>query len=97
MNKNSYNESKNAAKNKNANKEAAALIKSIDKSLENFTNEAIKAGREYSNYTMNQCIAVSVSGTSLFGEMKTIIIFAAFAYIALILRSISKKFPKKRT
>ena len=84
----------NATKNSTANEQADALIATIDKSIDNFKTEAIKAGREYSNYTMNQCIAVSVSGTSLFGELKTIAVFAAFAYFALMLLSISKKFPK---
>lgn len=84
----------NATKNPTANEQADALIATIDKSIDNFKTEAIKAGREYSNYTMNQCIAVSVSGTSLFGELKTIAVFAAFAYFALMLLSISKKFPK---
>ena len=74
--------------------EADALVESIDKSIENFTVEAINAGREYSNYRMNQCIAVSISGSSLFGELKTIIMFAIFAYIAAMLYAISKKFPK---
>ena len=81
-------------KNSTANEQADALIATIDKSIDNFKTEAIKAGREYSNYTMNQCIAVSVSGTSLFGELKTIAVFAAFAYLSLMLLSISKKFPK---
>ncbi len=74
--------------------EADALIKSIDQSIENFTIEAIKAGREYSNYTMNQCIAVSISGTSLFSELKSIFIIAVFAYVSAIMYSVSKKFPK---
>lgn len=84
----------NATGNASANEQADALIASIDKSIDNFTAEAIKAGREYSNYTMNQCIAVSVSGTSLFGELKTILVFAIFAYVAAMMLSISKKFPK---
>ena len=84
----------NATKNSTANEQADALIATIDKSIDNFKTEAIKAGREYSNYTMNQCIAGSVSGTSLFGELKTIAVFAAFAYLSLMLLSISKKFPK---
>ena len=84
----------NATKNSTANEQADALIATIDKSIDNFKTEAIKAGREYSNYTMNQCIAVSVSGTSLFSELKTIAVFAAFAYLSLMLLSISKKFPK---
>ncbi len=77
-----------------ANAEADALIASIDESIDNFTIEAINAGREYSNYRMNQCIAVSISGTSLFSELKTIIIFAFLAYIAACAFAVSKKFPK---
>ena len=84
-----------AANNTSANAQADELIATIDKSIDNFKNEAIKAGREFSNYTMNQCIAVSVSGTSLFSELKTIAMFAVLAYVAFILLSISKKFPKK--
>lgn len=74
--------------------EADALIESIDKSLENFTVEAINAGREFANYRMNQCIAVSISGVSLFSELKTIVIFAFIAYISAMLYAISRKFPK---
>ena len=71
------------------------LIAAIDKNLENFTREAINAGREYSNYRMNQCIAVSISGSTLFGELKTVILFALFAYAAFILFAISRVFPKR--
>lgn len=74
--------------------ETDALIAAIDKSLDDFTVEAINAGREYSNYKMNQCIAVSISGTSLFKELQAVLIFAVLAYAAFILNSISKKFPK---
>ena len=74
--------------------EANALIESIDKSIDNFTVEAINAGREYSNHRMNQCIAVSITGSSLFGELKEIIVFAFLAYVAAMLLIISKKFPK---
>ena len=74
--------------------EADALIASIDSSIDSFTTEAINAGREYSDYTMNQCIAVSISGVSLFGELKTIVIFAFLAYISAMLFDVSKKFPK---
>ena len=74
--------------------EADALIESIDKSIDNFVTEAINAGREYSNYRMNQCIAVSISGASFLGELKTIIIFAVLAYMAAVLFAVSKKFPK---
>ena len=78
-----------------AKEEADALIETIDKSIDDFTIEAISAGREYSNFRMNQCIAVSISGVSLFGELKTIIVFAMLAYAALMLVMISKKFPKE--
>ena len=77
-----------------ANAEADALIKSIDQSIDNFTIEAINAGREYSNHRMNQCIAVGISGTSLFSELKTIVMFAFLSYMAAILFAVSKKFPK---
>ena len=76
--------------------EANAMIASIDQSIDNFTMEAIDAGKEYSNYRMNQCIAVSISGVSLFQELKTIFLFAIFAYVAAIGLSVSKKFPKKQ-
>ena len=56
--------------------------------------EAIAAGREYSNYKMNQCIGVSLSGASLFGEMKTVAAFAVLAYLAAMAYDVSKKFPK---
>ncbi len=77
-----------------ANKETDALIESIDKSIDSFTIEAINAGREYSNHRMNQCIAVNISGTSLFSELKAIIVFMILAYISAILFAVSKKFPK---
>ena len=83
-----------ASESENANAEVDALIAVIDKSIDNFTMEAITAGREYSNYRMNQCIAVSISGSSLFKELKSIIIFALFAYIAALIYAASKKFPK---
>lgn len=81
-------------KSLSAKAEADALIKSIDESIDNFTTEAIKAGREYSTYTMNQCMAVSISGPSLFSELKSIFIIAVFAYISAIMFSVSKRFPK---
>lgn len=77
-----------------ASEAADALIESIDGSIDNFKAEAIKAGREYSNYTMNQCIAVSISGVSLFDEIKTVAVFAVLIYAAAILFSVAKKFPK---
>ncbi len=83
-----------ASGNASVNAEADALIASIDESIDNFTIEAISAGREYSDYRMNQCIAVSISGTSLFSELKIIIVFAFLAYIAAMLFAASKKFPK---
>ena len=77
-----------------AQEQVEALVASIDKSLDDFTVEAINAGRQYSNYKMNQCIAVSISGVSLFSELRTIAIFAALAYVAVCLYAISKRFPK---
>ena len=88
------NKMKKATGNDSANVQADELIASIDQSIDNFTAEAIKAGREYSNYTMNQCIAVSVYSTSLLSQLKTVVMFALLAYIALTLVSVSKKFPK---
>ncbi len=85
---------KSATNSKSALEQTEDLIAVIDKSIENFTVEAINAGREYSNYRMNQCIAVSISGVSLFTELKQIVVFAVLAYVAAILSSISKKFPK---
>ena len=75
--------------------EADKLIESIYESVKGFEKEAVNAGREYSNYRMNQCIAVTIYGISLMNELKTIALFAVFAYIAFVLFAISKKFPKK--
>ena len=75
--------------------EADELIAEIDQSVENFTIEAINAGREYADYKMNQCIAVSLFGSSLFDELKTVVIFAVLAYISAMAYGISKKFPKE--
>lgn len=74
--------------------EADELIAEIDQSVEDFTIEAINAGREYADYKMNQCIAVSLYGSSLFDELKTVVIFAVLAYISAMAYGISKKFPK---
>ena len=74
---------------------ADALVESIYDSIKGFEKEAISAGREYSNRKMNQCIAVSMHGSSIIDEMKTLILFAVFAYAAFVLYHISKKFPKK--
>ncbi len=74
---------------------ADSLIESIYGSIKGFEKEAINAGREYSRHRMNQCIAVSIYGVSLVDELKSLVLFAAFAYVALVLYQISKKFPKK--
>ena len=74
---------------------ADTLIASIDKSIKEFADEAISAGREYSNYRMNQCIAVSILGTSVWNELKYIVLFALYAYVAVMLYAISKKFPER--
>ena len=74
---------------------ADSLVESIYSSIKAFEKEAITAGREYSRHKMNQCIAVSIYGISLMGELKTLILFAVFAYLSLVLYLISKKFPKK--
>jgi hypothetical protein len=74
---------------------ADQLIESIYASIKGFEKEAINAGREFSRHKMNQCIAVSIYGVSIISELKSLVMFAAFVYIALILRRISKKFPKK--
>lgn len=80
--------------NTSANAEADALVAAIDESIDNFKREAINAGREYSNHRMNQCIAVSISGTTLISELKSIIMFALLAYLAAMLFTVSRKFPK---
>ena len=74
---------------------ANSLIESIYAGIKGFEKEAITAGREFSSHRMNQCIAVTIYGNSVIDEQKTLIIFAAFAYVAFTLRRISKKFPKK--
>jgi len=71
------------------------LVESIYGSIKGFEKEAITAGREYSRYRMNQCVAVSIYGISIINELKILVLFAAFVYVALMLRQISKKFPKK--
>jgi len=74
---------------------ADKLIDTIYNSIKEFETEAINAGREFSSHRMNQCIAVRIYGISLMSELKTLILFAAFVYITLMLYCISKKFPKK--
>ena len=75
--------------------ETENLIETTYNTMKSFEKEAILAGREYSSYRMNQCIAVSFYNVSIISEIKTLIIFAAFAYLSLILYEISKKFPKR--
>jgi len=74
---------------------ADSLVDSIYERIKGFEKEAITAGREYSRHKMNQCIAVSIYGISIMNELKTLVIFAFFVYLALIFNNISKKFPKK--
>ena len=74
---------------------ADALIESIYTSIKGFEKEAINAGREYSRHKMNQCIAVNIYGVSIINELKSLVLFAAFTYLALAARMLSKKFPKK--
>ena len=74
---------------------ADTLIDSIYKSLKAFETEAITAGREYSRHKMNQCVSVSIYGASLMNELKSMVLFAAFTYVSLMLYRISKKFPKQ--
>lgn len=74
---------------------ANTMIDSVYDSIKGFEKEAITAGREYSRHKMNQCIAVSIYGVSITSEIKSLILFAVFAYIALVACMISKRFPKK--
>lgn len=74
---------------------ADTLIDSIYKNLKAFETEAITAGREYSRHKMNQCVSVSIYGASLMNELKSMVLFAAFTYVSLMLYRISKKFPKQ--
>lgn len=85
------------ANNKGTSLHAAAdkLIETIYEDIKDFEKEAIFAGREFYRHKMNQCIAVSIYGVSLMSEAKTLILFAAFAYVAIMLHRISKKFPKR--
>ena len=70
------------------------LILAIDQTLYDLTVEAVAAGREYSDHKMNQCIAVSISNAPILNELKTIAVFAIFAYISAMAYELSKKFPK---
>ena len=71
-----------------------ALILAIDKALHDLTVEAVTAGREYSDYKMNQCIAVTPSNTPLLNELKIVAVFAVLAYAAAMACHLSKKYPK---
>ena len=71
-----------------------ALILAIDKALHDLTVEAVTAGREYSDYKMNQCIAVTPSNTPLLNELKIVAVFAVLAYAAAMTCHLSKKYPK---
>lgn len=77
------------------NASADLLIDSIFKAIKDFEKDAITAGREYLHYQMNQCIAVNVYGVSLMNELKVFVLFAVLTYITLMVRRISKRFPKK--
>ena len=72
-----------------------ALVESIYDNIKEFEKEAITAGREFFRHKMNQCVAVSVYGVSIVNELKTVVLFASFAYVSFVLYRISKKFPKK--
>jgi len=74
---------------------ADSLIESIYNSIKGFEKETVTAGRECSRHKMNQCIAVSIYGISIMNELKSLVLFAAFAYAAIVLHHISKKFPEK--
>lgn len=74
---------------------ADELIDTIYNSIKSYEKEAINAGREYSNHKMNQCVAVTIYGVSIMSELKSLVIFAIFSYVAIMLYRISKKFPKK--
>lgn len=74
---------------------ADTMIESIYENIKAFEKEAIMAGREYSRHKMNQCIAVSIYGVSFQNDLKAMILFGGMLYVALMLRRISKKFPRK--
>ncbi len=84
-----------ASSSADAHTAADALVESVYNSIKAFEREAIVAGREYSDYKMNQCIAVSIYGISLMNELKSLIVFAVLAYLSVMLYYISKKFPQK--
>jgi hypothetical protein len=73
-----------------------ALILALDKTLNDLTVEAVAAGREYSDYKMNQCIAVRISNAPILNELKMVILFAVLAYVAAIACELSRKYPKAK-
>ena len=74
---------------------ADSLIESVYNSIKSFEKEAVNASRQCSRYKMNQCIAVSIYGISVMSELKTLVLFAGFLYVTIVLGRISKKFPEK--
>ena len=76
--------------------QADALIMALDKTLNDLTVEAVTAGREYSDYKMNQCIAVSISNAPIMNELKTVVLFAVLAYVAAMACELSRKYPKAK-
>lgn len=74
---------------------ADALISEIDGKLSAFSSEAVSAAREYLSSKMNQCIAVSVTGTSILSELKTLILFMIFAYAAAVVFAAARYFSKQ--
>ena len=86
---------KNGTSSEESYKAADELVNTVYSDLKAFEKEAVNAGREYYNHRMNQCISVTVYGVSLMDELKSIVMFAAFAYVSLMLFVIARKFPKK--
>jgi len=84
-----------ASQNPEMDKAADDLVMTIYKGIKGFEREAINAGRQYSNHKMNQCIAVTIYGPSFMSRLKAIALYALFAYVAIMLCVISKKFPKR--
>lgn len=74
---------------------ADSLVETLYNNIKDFEKEAVRAGREYSSHRMNQCVSVSIFGVSIMNELKTLALFAGFAYVTLTLRRVSKKFPKR--
>lgn len=70
------------------------LIDSMYDDIVGYEKEAVNAGRQYYNHKMNQCVAVSIYGLSLMSEIKTLVVYAIFFYIAFLMLDLSKKFKK---